>query len=104
MVVALNLPTNGALMTSEQLDELEAHVRAEGSNLEKIMLHQMLVMVYGATAHRLMLETERRCRMAAETRIQNAMRLLATPRSKLNKPDLVKLVKDVLKELEGEHE
>jgi hypothetical protein len=62
----IHLPTNGALMTPEQADALEAYVRSTGTPTERAMLHQMQIMVHGATAHKLLLENERTCRMTAE--------------------------------------
>lgn len=66
MVTTLSLPTNGALMTTEQADALEKYVRSAGTEIERAMLHQMQIMVHGATAHRRLLENEHTCRMTAE--------------------------------------
>jgi len=71
----LTLPLNGALMTPEQYDALEAYIHGESSTpMEKAMFRQMDVMVKGATAHKLLLENETTCRMTAERQVRDLQR------------------------------
>lgn len=102
----VTLPTNGALMTAAQFDELYQHIESQGTPLEKAMYLQMSYMVHGATAHRLRLEDERTKRMTAEARAQALELQLFKARTVLNKPvgkmklkDLRSLVDSALAEL-----
>ena len=103
------LPTNGALMSDEQYDDLRVYVTLVGSPLEKAMLCQMKAMLAGVKAWKNSRDVEWNMRMEVETELAEARRqlrmvrgILSVPTSKLNKPDLLNMVKKALAELPPE--
>src|SRR6185369_5692929 len=103
------LPTNGALMSDEEYDDLRVYVTLVGSPLEKAMLRQMKAMLAGVKAWKNSRDVEWNMRMVVETELAEARRqlrmvrgILSVPTSKLNKPDLLNMVKKALAELPPE--
>ena len=101
-----SLPTNGALMTDAQYDDLRVYVTLVGSPLEKAMLCQMKAMLTGVKAWKNARDTEWNLRLEAEgdlltlrRQLRMARGVLSVPASKLNKSDLLRMVKDALAEL-----
>lgn len=103
----IQLPTNGALMTVEQFERLEAHIAVEGTELEKAMFNQMLAMVRGLVAMKTAKQQEFELRLAAQSqsqelarKIRTARLALSTPLSKLKVSDLKHMIEMAQHELD----
>lgn len=103
----LNFPTNGALMTGDQMDALIEHVQRHGTPVECGMLTQIQALVNGTHAYVRTIRQEQDCRHKAEGEAQelraamSRMRtLLNATNSKTSKPNLLGVMQQVLDEID----
>lgn len=103
----IDFPTNGALMTGDQMDALIEYVQREGNSVECGMLMQIKAMVNGTHAYLRTIQKEQDCRHKAEAQVHDLreamsrMRtLLNATNSKTSKPNLLGVMQQVLDEID----
>jgi len=103
----IDFPTNGTLMSGDQMDALIEHVQRHGTPVECGMLTQIKALVNGTHAYLRTIRQETDCRHKAETEVQelraamSRMRtLLNATNSKTSKPNLLGVMQQVLDEID----
>lgn len=103
----IDFPTNGTLMTGEQMDALIEHVQTQGTPVECGMLIQINALVNGTHAYLRTIRQETDCRHKAENQVRDMRSALAKMRMLLNatngktaKPKLLDVVQQVMDEID----